>query len=198
MAVAAHIDHMISQLCPTGFCHRNISEHYRSSSTSHVKSPWNACFLGAVTLLSHVDGGSRAAEALFAAQCIPHHSPTRPGLWFCRAAPAWVRFTQGGSCLSLSMSPFAEEQHLRSGSSLEPCRSWNACGLESSAAHSRLSLDPALPIPTPSDFESEDWVCAVQLQTWKKNGVTNVGQLPMHHSTGNLAEQPFSFTHLST
>lgn len=108
-------------------------------------------------------------------------------------APAQVWLSEGpggGRCSSLSMSSFAEEQHFKGWFRLTAMwkleSSW---WWEGSAAHSRLNLDPALAIPNPSDFNQR--IESVQLQTWRENGVTNVGQLPMHHGTGNLAEQPF-------
>lgn len=193
MAVAAYIDYVTSQLCLTVFCHRNTSGRYSSGSTSHVKSLWHMIFRGSDSPVPCWWWEQSSRGSL----CGTARSPPQPHPPGALALLSSSGLSPIHKLFVFFMSPFAEEQNLRSSSGLEPCGSYNACRLESSAAHSRLSLDTALPIPTPSDLESKDQVCAVQLQTRKKNGVTNVGHLPMHHSTGNLAEQPFSFTHLS-
>lgn len=149
-----------------------------------------------MALLSCADSGSSSRGSF--SSCAPHilhHSPT----------PIWG----SGSCSNVALrgacgrrlfissyvflcwrAAFQGWFRLTAMWKLESMWWW-----EGSAAHSRLNLDPALAFPTPSDFNQR--IESVQLQTWKENGVTNVGQLPMHHGTGNLAEQHFSFIRIS-
>lgn len=151
-----------------------------------------------------VGAGLQSSSARAAARS-PTQAATAPahlGLWLYQAAQVWVQYRrrclrERGLIVSfyVFLCPFAEEKHLRFGSGLRLCGSQKAYKLQSREPHTRLSTQhwPFLLLHC-SGFVPKDWISAVQPQTWKKNGVTNIGQLPMHHGTGNLAEQPFSFS----